>query len=534
MLRWMLFFMGLTSLVWAQPFTAADSLRGNYGRYRANNDLLHYDLELRIDPKIQAIAGKNTIRFKMLKADNKIQLDLYANMALQKVFYKGVPMPFERQGNTFWVRFYEMLPAGSVQEVEVVYGGQPKATSRFGGFKFDHDPDGNDWVFTAGEDVGAMVWWPNKEQWRDEPDSMRLRFTVPKNLVAVSNGRLAGTTPIGDDWMQYDWRVSYPINNYNVSVNVGKYTHFSDQYHDLRLDYYVLTPNLEKAKIQFAQVKPMMGCFEKHFGPYPFKRDGYKLVEVPYAGMEHQSAVAYGNRWANGYLERDWTGVGISPRFDFIIIHESGHEWFGNAVSAAEQADMWIHEATDTYAESAYVECLWGYQDALRYISGYAPKVANDRPIIGYYGVAKAGSGGDMYFKGTLMFNTLRHVVHNDALWWKIWRDYVPTFYLKNITATDFITYFNRKSRQNLTPIFDQYLRYTNIPKLEVRYRASGVQYRWVTDVKPFNMPLVVNVKGKDRRLYPTQTWKTLPGIQKGEFEPRTDQFYIRVAEVNP
>ena len=187
MLRWMLFFMGLTSLVWAQPFTAADSLRGNYGRYRANNDLLHYDLELRIDPKIQAIAGKNTIRFKMLKADNKIQLDLYANMALQKVFYKGVPMPFERQGNTFWVRFYEMLPAGSVQEVEVVYGGQPKATSRFGGFKFDHDPDGNDWVFTAGEDVGAMVWWPNKEQWRDEPDSMRLRFTVPKNLVAVSN-----------------------------------------------------------------------------------------------------------------------------------------------------------------------------------------------------------------------------------------------------------------------------------------------------------------------------------------------------------
>ncbi|MBL7978616.1 MAG: M1 family metallopeptidase [Bacteroidetes Order II. Incertae sedis bacterium] len=534
MMRLFSLFLLLLSPVFAeaQMFTKADSLRGNYGRFRANNDLLYYDLRIRIDPVAEQIFGSNTIRFRMLAADNRIQLDLYENLKIEKVEYANQEVSYVRDGNAFFVTFPQMLPKGSEQVVTVHYRGKPKATSRFGGFVFGKDPAGNPWIYSSCEDVGAQVWWPNKEQWKDEPEGMRLRVAVPNGLTNVSNGRLMGTKDLGDGYTEFDYVVHYPINNYNVSVNVGKYVHFGEKYKDLTLDYYVLEPNLDKARIQFSQVKPMMGCFEKHFGPYPFPKDGFKLIEVPYSGMEHQSAVTYGNRFANGYLERDWTGVGISPRFDFIIIHESGHEWFGNSVSAADRADMWIHEALDTYAEAVYVECMWNYEDAMRYVNGYAPKVAHKEPVIGPYGVSKPGAGGDMYFKGTLVFNTLRHVLRNDVRWWNLWREYNRRFKYQNIHAEQVIAFFNEQFKQNLTPIFNQYLRYPQIPTLELKYHGKDLQYRWVTDVKYFRMPVELMVNGKVRRLMATNQWKTLTNAPKSAVQVRTDLFYVNVREV--
>jgi len=520
------------NVVVAQPYTKADSLRGQYGRFRANNDLLYYDLKVRIDPVAEYLTGTNTIRFRMLSADNRIQLDLYENLKIEKVAYANQEVSYVREGNAFFVDFPEMLPKGSEQIITVHYGGKPKATSRFGGFVFGKDPAGNPWIYTACQDVGAQVWWPNKEQWKDEPEGMRLRVAVPNGLTNVSNGRLMGTKDLGDGYTEFDYVVHYPINNYNVSVNIAKYVHFGEKQGALTLDYYVLAPNLDKAKIQFSQVKPMMACFEKHFGPYPFPKDGFKLIEVPYSGMEHQSAVTYGNRFANGYLERDWTGVGISPKFDFIIIHESGHEWFGNSVSAQDRADMWIHEALDTYAEAVYVECMWNYEDAMRYVNGYAPKVVNKEPIIGPYGVAKTGASGDMYFKGTLFFNTLRHVLRNDTRWWNLWREYNHQFKHQNITAQQFIAFFNAQFGKDLSPIFDQYLRTVNLPTLELKYKGKNLQYRWVTEIKNFRMPVELKVGGKTKRLAATNQWQTLMNAPKTAVQVRTDLFYINVREV--
>ncbi|MEQ1603626.1 MAG: M1 family aminopeptidase [Pyrinomonadaceae bacterium] len=323
----------------------ANLLRGEYGRYRANNDLITYNLSVRIDPVQKTIKGTNTIKFKMLKDDNRIQLDLYDNLNVNKITMGSKTLRFERELGAVFVDFPQTLKAGKVYSIDFGYSGQPKTTGRFGGFTFSTDPKGRPWIFTACEGEGASIWWPNKDTWHDEVENMKLSVAIPNDLVDASNGRFLGKKDLGDGYTRWDWMINYPINNYNVSVNIGKYTHFEDKYKGLTLDFYALPEDLDKAKAQFAQVKGMIEAFEHYFGEYPFKKDGYKLIQVPYSGMEHQSAVTYGNRFANGYLERDWTGVGISPKFDFIIIHESGHEWFGNAVSAADRADMWIQEA---------------------------------------------------------------------------------------------------------------------------------------------------------------------------------------------
>ena len=340
--------------------TRADILRGEYGRYRANNDLLYYHLDVRVDPAKKWIGGKNTIRFKMLKDDTRIQLDLYANLNVDTVLLGTTALKYERELNTVWVDFPETLKAGRTYAIDVHYSGNPKEIGRFGGFAFKKDSEGNDWIYSSCEGEGAMVWWPNKDQWRDEVERMDLSISIPNDLVDVSNGAFVRKTDLGDGYTRWDWQIHYPINNYSVSVNIGKYVHFGDTLGDLPLDFYVLPGSLEKAKRQFAQAKPMIEAFDHYFGEYPFAKDGYKLIEVPYSGMEHQSAVTYGNRFANGYLVRDWTGVGVSPKFDFIIIHESGHEWFGNAVSAADVSDMWIHEGWTTYLECLYVEQVFG------------------------------------------------------------------------------------------------------------------------------------------------------------------------------
>jgi aminopeptidase N len=513
--------------------TRADQLRGEYGRYRANNDLLFYTLAVRVDPEKKFISGRNTIRFRMLTDDTRIQLDLYANLAIDRILFDGAPLTYTRELNTVFVDFPRTLAAGREYAIDVDYSGTPLETGRFGGIAFRTDPSGRPWINTACEGEGASIWWPNKDQWRDEPEGMELSVAIPNGLVDVSNGKFAGKTDLGDGYTRWDWRIHYPINSYNVSLNIGNYVHFADRLGDLPLDFFVLPANLDKAKRQFAQAKPMIEAYQKFFGEYPFEKDGYKLIEVPYSGMEHQSAVTYGNRFANGYLERDWTGVGVSLKFDFIIIHESAHEWFGNAVSAADVSDMWIQEGWATYLEGLYVEHVFGYADALKYVNGYKSKVRNLEPIITQRGIHRTPPG-DQYFKGALFLHTLRSVVDDDARWWALVRGIYQHFKHRNIMTEDLVRFVNAELRQDLTPIFDQYLRRAAIPTLELTFNSteSTVSYRWKADERAFAMPVRVGSAAQWQVIYPSADWKTMPNrIAKEAFEVATDLYYVNVSK---
>jgi aminopeptidase N len=516
----------------AEP-TPADLLRGGYGPYRANNDLLFYHLDLRVDPDKKFITGTNTIRFKMLQDGTRIQLELYPTLQIEKVAMGKTTLKYERDGGTFFVDFPKTLRSGHTYSVDVHYSGSPTETGRFGCFTFKKDTSGHPWINTACEEEGASVWWPNKDQWRDEPQQgMKISVAIPNALMDVSNGKFVGKKDLGDGYTRWDWAVHYPINNYDVALNIGNYVHFGDKFRGLPLDYYVLPEELEKAKVQFAQVPGMMKAYYHYFGEYPFKKDGYKLIEVPYAGMEHQSAVAYGNHFKNGYLDRDWTGVGISPRFDFIIIHESGHEWFGNSITAADKSDMWIHEGWTTYMESLYVEYNYGHDDAIKYLNGLQKKVKNDRPIITQRG-ANAEPPQDQYFKGALFINTLRSIVNDDARWWALLHDFYQHFKYQNIMTEDVVQYFNQQTGMELTPVFDQYLRHTAIPTLELKFDAAAgtVSYRWQADEKALAMPVRVGLKEHWEIIHPTTEWQTRKTpLTSEQFAVATDLYYINVS----
>jgi aminopeptidase N len=513
--------------------TRGDILRGEYGRYRANNDLLHYTLDVRVDPERKHLSGKNAIRFRMLKDDTRIQLDLYANLNVDKIVLGTTPLKYSREINAVFVDFPETLRSGREYSIDFHYSGTPVETGRFGGISFGKDPQGNHWITTACEGQGASIWWPNKDQWRDEPEGMDLRVAIPNNRVDASNGRFQGKTDLGDGYTRWDWRIHYPINSYNVSLNIGNYVQFGEKMGDLTLDYYVLPGSLEKAKVQFAQAKPMIEAFEKVFGEYPFKKDGFKLIEVPYSGMEHQSAVTYGNRWANGYLERDWTGVGVSLKFDFIIIHESAHEWFGNAVSAADVSDMWIQEGWTTYLEVVYVEQLFGYGDALKYVNGYKDKVRNAEPIIMQRGIHRSPSQ-DQYFKGALFLHTLRSVVNDDAKWWSALRDVYQKFKYQNIMTEELVQFMNTRLGLETTPLFNQYLRRAPLPVLELVFndKEKTVAYRWKADERDFAMPIRVGARDTWQTIVPTIDWKVMPNsLPKEQFEVATDLYYVNVVK---
>ena len=515
-----------------RPPTRVDLLRGEYGRYRANNDVLAYHLDIRVDPDKKSIAGRNTIRFKQLKDDTRIQIDLYANLNVDEISLGGTPLEFTRELNAVFIDFPQTLKAGREYEVVFAYSGTPQERGRFGGIAFRTDPAGKPWINTACEGEGSSIWWPSKDQWRDEPERMRISVAVPDDLFEISNGKFAGKTPLGDGYTRWDWDVHYPINSYNVSLNIGHYVHFADRAGDLPLDFYVLPGSLDKAKMQFAQARSMIEAYEHFFGEYPFKKDGYKLIEVPYSGMEHQSAVTYGNRFANGYLERDWTGVGVSPKFDFIIIHESGHEWFGNAVSAADVSDMWIHEGWTTYLEALYVEHVFGYEDALKYINGYKAKVQNREPIITQRAIHRTPPQ-DMYFKGALFLHTLRNVVNDDERWWRVLRQFFQTFKYQNILTEDVVAFFNRALGRELTPMFDQYLRRAELPTLEVAFneKESTIAYRWRASEREFAMPIRAGTRGAWVTLQPTTDWQVVPAfVPRDQFEVATDLYFVNVA----
>jgi aminopeptidase N len=532
----------------AKPPTKDDLLRGAYGPYRANNDLLFYALKLRVDPEAKTIAGTNLVRFKMLEDGRKIQLELTPELTLSAITFEGKPLTYTREERTLFIDFPRLLKRGETDEVTVAYHGKPVTQGRFGCFSFDKDKEGKPWITTACEGEGASVWWPNKDQWRDEPqDGMEIDISVPNGLMDVSNGRFVGSKDLGDGYTEWQWRVHYPINNYDVALNIGEYQHWDGLHvnketgEKTTLDYYALPEDLDKAKVQFAQVPEMLDAYEHYFGEYPFDKDGYKLIQVPYAGMEHQTAVAYGNKFENGYYGRDWTGVGISPKFDFIIIHESGHEWFGNAVSAADVSDMWIHEGWTTYMESLYVEYRWGKADAIRYLNGLKPKIKNERPIISTRGENQEPTE-DQYFKGALMLNTLRSVIDDDAKWFADIHDFYQAFKYKNSMTEDVVTWWNKRTGMDLTVFFDAYLRHAAIPTLELKFdppKDAGakaiVSYRWKVDEAGFAMPIEVGDPLHWTKVTPlTTTWTSMPWnpeLTLDDFKVATDLYYVNMVK---
>jgi aminopeptidase N len=519
-------------------FTRQDSLRGTLSPLRSCYDVTYYDLNVRVKPETKTISGYNEIQFKALSSFNEIQIDLFENMVIDQIIYQDYPLAFTREGNAVFIRFGQMVQQGTQGSIKVYYQGAPIVAARppwDGGFTWTTDKEGRPWIAVSCEGIGASLWWPNKDHLSDEPDSMRIYCEVPESLMCVANGNLISTQKVPGAYKGYEWKVSYPINNYNVSLNIAHYAHFNDVYvsqkDTLALDYYVLTYNLDKAKAHFEQVKPMLACYEQLFGPYPFWNDGYAMVETPYWGMEHQSAVAYGNNYKNN----EWG-------FDFIIIHESGHEYFGNSLSVADHAEMWIHEAFTTYAEALYLECVSGgdFKKSIAYLETQKKRIANKEPILGPMGVNyHHWKDSDMYFKGTWMLHTLRSVVADDQRWFATIKKYTETFKRSIVNTEQTIDFFSRETGKNLRPVFNQYLRYAAIPKLKYYTEKKGKKltffYRWEAAEPGFNMP--VKVRFADEAPYieikPGTSFKSI-SVKGKEPKFATELYYFVPEEEKP
>jgi aminopeptidase N len=491
--------------------TRKDSLQGGLRPERTCFDVLRYDLNIKINPNEKSIVGFNRISFKVVENTSKIQVDLFDNMQVDSVIYNNKKLKYTREFNAVFIDFPEVLNAKTNQSLKFYYSGKPIIAKRApwdGGFVFTQDGQGKPWIGVACQGTGASLWYPVKDSQSDEPDfGATIKVAVPNGLMCVANGRTKGSEDLKNGYTRWDWEVTNPINTYAINITIADFAHIHDTYKGLDLDYYVLRENEAKARTHFEEVKPMMDCFQSKFGPYPFAKDGYKLVETPYLGMEHQSAVAYGNHYLQGYLGMDRSGTGLGLLFDYITIHESGHEWFGNNITARDSADMWIHEGFTTYTEAVYVECLKGYDKGQQYVNGLKGNVDNDRPIIGPYGVNKEGSG-DMYDKGALFLNTLRHIVNDDDKWWKMILKYSETFHNKIIDTDTVIAFFNAETGMNLTPVFNQYLKQASIPNLVIRKKGKKLEYKWDAFDATFDMPIDIKIKDKTFRVQPTNSWK--------------------------
>ena len=518
-------------------FTRADTLRGALSPLRSSYDINYYHLDIKLDIEKKKISGSNLFKFTAVQDLNRLQFDLFENMNIEKVHYQGKEIQFKREFNAVFIDFPERIKKGTKAEFTVFYNGNPTIARNppwDGGFTFSADQNGKPWVSVSCQGFGASSWWPNKDHQSDEVDSMLISIAVPKGLMNVSNGRLVSIKEKEDNFTQYNWFVSYPINNYNVSLNVADYVHFNDSYQgengNLTLDYYVLRENLDKAKKQFGEnVKPMFGTFENWFGPYPFYRDGYKLIETPYLGMEHQTAVAYGNKYLNGYRGRDLSGTGLGLKWDYIIIHETGHEWFGNNITSKDIADMWIHEGFTMYSEALYVESIEGKAAGAKYIAGIRSNITNNKPIIGIYNVNHEGSG-DMYYKGANLIHMTRILLDDDKKWRELLRGMNKEFGLKTTTTEEIVAYINKITGKNLSKIYDQYLRYAQIPVLEHKQEGNQVYYRWQADVENFDMPIRIKRGGKMEWIKPEKEWKKIK--LNSEFSPDILNFYIRLKKI--
>jgi aminopeptidase N len=524
----------------APRFTRADTLRGSITPQRAWWDVTFYDLHVRVSPADSSIAGRNGITYRVLRPAREMQIDLQEPLQVDSMVQDGRRLTYRREGAAFFVALPSPQRAGDTRTVTVHYRGKPRAAENApwdGGFVWAKDTTGNRWVATAVQGLGASAWWPNKDHQTEEPDSQRIAVTVPDPMVNISNGRLRSTTKNRDGTTTYEWFVRSPINNYDVAVNAGNYAHFSDTYQgergELTLDYWPLAVNLERARVQFQQVKPMLKCFEHWFGPFPWYEDGFKLVETPHLGMEHQSAIAYGNKYQNGYLGRDRSGTGHGMKWDFIIIHEAGHEWWGNHVTTRDIADMWVHEGFTNYSEALYTECTQGREAGFAYARGGRRNVQNEAPIVGVHGVHNEGSG-DMYDKGGLMLHTIRQLIGNDETWRGILRGLNSTYGRKTVTGQEVQDYVSRQSGIDLSRVFRQYLTTTMVPVLEYRIQGSTLSYRWANVIPGFDMPVKATLSGDTFSVIrPTTEWKTtrvsLPSAAAFRVDP---DFYVDAKNV--
>ena len=496
-------------------FSRQDTLRGSITPERIWWDLTYYHLKVQVDPEKRYISGENMIKYNVLSSNQTMQIDLQAPLNITKVTQDGKNLKILHDGNAHFITLTKQQVIGNTESIIVQYEGNPKEAIRApwdGGFSWKKDANGKHFIATSCQGLGASVWWPCKDHMYDEVESMRISVTVPSHLMDVSNGRLESVENHGET-TTYNWFVDNPINNYGVNVNIGDYAHFSEIFDGekglLSMDYYVLKDNLEKAKKQFTDAPKMMKAFEHWFGPYPFYEDGFKLVEVPYLGMEHQSSVTYGNQYKQGYLGRDLSGTGWGLKFDFIIIHESGHEWFANNITDIDIADMWIHESFTNYSESLFLDYYYGKKAASEYVIGLRKTIANKTPIIGKYNVNKSGSS-DMYNKGGNMLHTLRQLIDNDEKWRLILRKMNADFYHQTVTTKQIENFLSKETGFNLNPFFNQYLRTIKIPTLEHTIENKTLKYRWTNTVANFEMPLKTTINGKEKWIYPTSNWKKL------------------------
>lgn len=533
-----------TVVTQAQPlnqkrdFDRQDSLRGSLNPYRTWWNVLRYDISVTPDFNSRTIKGTNTITLKdntSGQSGHTLQLDLQDPMSIDKVVYEGQPVNFKREKNVYWIYLRDSsatyTPQSGEKKLEVHFSGVPRPALNApwdGGWIWKKDAKGRPFISVACQGLGASVWYPCKDHQSDEPDKgASLAITIPDSLVAVGNGKLKNKSS-KDGLATYTWEVNNPINNYNIIPYIGKYVNFTETYDGekgkLNCSYWVLDYNLDKAKKQFQQVKPTLKSMEYWFGPYPFYEDDFKLVEAPHLGMEHQSAVAYGNKYMNGYLGSDLSGSGWGRNWDFIIVHETGHEWFGNNVTTKDIADMWVHEGFTNYSETLFVELQYGKKAANEYIQGIRKNIENDKPIIGPYGVNQEGSG-DMYYKGANLLHTIRQIVNDDKKFREILRGLNKTFYHQTVTTQQVEDYFNTQTGKNFTAIFNQYLRTKDIPKLKLDIDGSVLKYRWENCIAAFDMPVKLT---NGQWIMPTTQWQEVKLDSKSTKEINVDaNFYI-------
>ncbi|PHR91148.1 MAG: peptidase M1 [Leeuwenhoekiella sp.] len=521
-----------------KEFSKQDTLKGSITPERAWWDLNHYDLKVDINPEDEFISGSNTVTYTALEPNQKIQIDLQEPMKLLRATQNGKELEIDKQGLAHFISLKEKQKKGEQYQLLLKFEGKPRVGARLpwdGGWTWQKDAQGKTFAANANQGIGASIWWPNKDIPYDEADSLDLYITVPKDIMGVGNGRLVDSSST-ETKSTYHWLVKNPINNYAVSADLADYAHFSDSYEGengtLDLNFYVLKENLEKAKSHFKDVPRMLQAFEHWFGPYPFYEDGYKLVEVPYLGMEHQSNVTYGNKYENGYLGRDLSGTGWGLKFDFIIIHESGHEWFANNITNKDVADMWVHEGFTAYSENLFLDYHYGKEAAADYVIGTRNAIRNDRPIIGIYGVDYEGSG-DMYYKGANVLHTVRQLIEDDEKWREILRGLNKEFYHKTVTSAQVEQYISDQSGIDLSQFWDQYLRTTQIPLLQYKTEGKTLKFRYLDIIDGFDMPVKIQVNGSESWIYPTAEWKTEEFQNPIEDVAVDRNFYIESKKVN-
>lgn len=536
-MTWLVF----TFVGFSQPsvFTKQDTIRGSITPQRAWWNLRFYDLHVDVQPKDSSISGFNTIYYEVMKKSEVLQIDLQQPMKITKVIQDDKPLKFTSEGSAHFIRLKKEQKPGKVNKLIIYFEGKPTVSTNppwSGGFSWQKDEHGKDFIATTCQGIGASLWWPCKDHPADEPDDMNIHVSIPADLglTAVSNGRLHQVSTQNGK-TTFVWKVVNPINNYAVNINIGDYVNFTEQYQGekgtLDCSYYVLRDHLPQAKGQFRQVPLMLEAFEHWFGPYPFYEDSYKLVEVPYLGMEHQSSVTYGNGFRNGYKQKDLSGTGWGFSFDFIIVHESGHEWFANSITNQDVADMWIHEGFTSYSESLFLEYHYGQQAGAEYVTGKRKNVKNDQPVIGKYDVNYDGST-DMYYKGENMLHTLRQLVNDDKKWRNMLRKMNVEFYHQTVTSRQIERFLSTETGINLQTFFDQYLRETQLPVFEYQVENGILKYRWKDCVKGFDMPLQVNIDGKELRLKPSADWQVYPTDQMVTKVIVDRDFYVTVTQL--